>query len=95
MTFSESRPTPEHLVATVSVPGMPGRSYAVLIDNPVQPGHETGELTCERVWTEEGLRKLAIGRLSAGLEAVFGIQVTPDALEPRVQFVAYEKRLFN
>jgi hypothetical protein len=95
MAVFQSRPTPEHLAATVLVPGMPGVSYAVLVDNPALPGDETEEHARGRVWTEDGLQRLAIARLAAGLVVVFDIGVTPEALEPNVHFLAYDKRLFN
>ena len=94
MTFTESQPKLEHLAATVRVPGMPGVSYAVRIDNPYRPSAETGALTRERTWTTEGLRSLAFARLTEGLALVFGIRTSPEALEPIVNFVEYDERLF-
>jgi hypothetical protein len=86
---------PEHLAATVLVPGMRGVTYAVRVDNPLQPVDENRGNARERMWTEDGLKKLAITKLIAGLASVFGIQVTPESLEPNVQFQAYDKRLFS
>lgn len=94
MAFLESQPKLEHLAATVHVPGMPGVSYAVIVDNPYPPSHETGELARERIWTEDGLKRLVIAQLAAGLATVFGIRVSPEELEPKVQFLEYDKRLF-
>ena len=68
-------------VATVHVPGMPGVSYAVKVDNPYRSNGNTGELTLDRTWITQGLRYLALTRIIAGLAAIFSIRVSPEVLE--------------
>jgi hypothetical protein len=96
MTFTEPQPKVEHVAASVRVPGMPGISYAIRIDNPYRPGAETGEGTLERTWATDadGLRSLARERLATGLADDFGITVSPKELEPLVKFLEYDERLF-
>jgi hypothetical protein len=94
MAFAKSQPKPEHLIATLHVPGMPGVSYAVIGDNPHRLNDETGGFTDESVCTEGELRRLTLARMAAGLAAVFGMQVSPEELEPEVEFLKYDQRLF-